>query len=44
MHSWSQLDSNVVFISSNPLNAEDQMCRKILVANEEYKQLDFAAC
>jgi len=41
MHSWSQLDSNVVFISSNPLNAEDQMCGKIWLPMKSISSLIF---
>jgi len=34
----------VFFITSNLLTAEDQICGKVLVANEKNEQLDFAAC
>ena len=41
--SWSQLDWNVDFITSNLLAAEYQMCWKVLVGNEKNEHLDFAA-
>jgi len=34
----------VFFITSNLLTAEDQICGKVLVANENNEQLDFAVC
>jgi len=34
----------MVFITSNLLTAENQMCAKVLVVSGKKEQLDFAAC